>query len=1100
MASTLLSSPLLANKVAAPPAPPETDPDDLTRGTAKEIAGSLRFRSEDDSYLNRAVSTTGNTRNWTVAFWWKCAYNGVENRFFGSHASNTSKMQMVQLADGTLNFYDSWPLNWNMITTGKFRDNGAWYHICVAHDANNYISTERIKIWVNGKRITEFDTASYPGQSQECSWNKASSDQWVGTGSDTTSGIFQDGYLTDFYNLDGYVGHPADFTFFDWRGILHPKAFGMSTVNDGTTWSGKISGSIDGSYPKENTFDGNIDSYCYPSAGGTATFEFDDLIPCNELRIFCRNDANGGGITIDDHFQGDITTTPTWHVFQPKQHKLKKISWHRASSGSIGCQVYMIEIDGKVLIDGATDAAARNNLNADTDFVGQCSATGAGIGSGTYDNAFDGNHNSYIHASHSNGTLHWKPSSNITGRLRVCFACGARGSSVNGQFDFKISGTSYFDHGKFPYNKTLWVDFGTKTITSADGISWGVQGNNDWMAVRMIEFDHHILLDNKEDNSFHLEMANVGAITTDTLGNGSFTANNFTTSGTDIDYVVDSPSSFGTDSGAGNQLKGNYAILNYNNFVSTDSSTLSNGNLTYTGPASNSNYGYVSSTIGVNPASTTGYYCEFTFEANKNGCGVGFWDPQNHMFDKLNTQYPMGNDTANGEYGVTFLENAWVNSFGVNNQNGPTWGNGDVVQLAIKSNKIWIGVNNTWHGSGNPAAGSNETRTVASTVKLLVPFVQGIGESSARPIVHCNFGQKAFVHSAPTGFKSYCASNIAGLEHSKLYYDSLVYEGTASSRSVNRIAFKPDLVWFKNCTDSSSNWLFDVVRGTTKVLESDTNAAETTESTSLTAFNTDGFTISSDNEVNGSNDKMIAYMWDAGTATSGANNSGTINIASGDQWVNTTSGFSITKYTGTGADATFGHGLGAKPEFLMCKCMSVATKDWTGQHIGATLGSGRLIWNEAYSNDTSNADTYWNSTAPTSTLISIGDHANVNSSGATHICYAWTPIEGYSSFGTYTGSGSTPFIHLNFKPRFFMWKRLDNTASWYIIDTAHQYNSVVNHSTKVNQDGAEQSYQLTFFSNGVEVMSSGDGDVNGDGTPYIYAAFAEHPLKQARAF
>ena len=1094
---TVIENPLLLRKkaVVTPPPEPETDPDELNRGTAKEIAGSLRFRSEDDSYLNRAVSTTGNTRNWTVAFWWKCAYNGVENRFFGSYAAATSKMQMVQQADGTLNFYDSWPLNWNMITTGKFRDNGAWYHICVAHDANNYISTERIKIWVNGKRITEFDTASYPSQSQECSWNKASSDQWVGTGSDTTSGIMQDGYLTDFYNLDGYVGHPADVTFFDWRGILHPKAFGMSTVNDGTTWSGKVSGSDDGTNTKVKAFDGNIDSYCYPNPGSTLTFEFDDLIPCNELRIFCRNDANGGGITIDDHFQGDLTTTPTWHVFQPKQHKLKKISWHRASSGSIGCLVYMIEIDGKVLIDGATDSATRNNLNADTDFAGQCSATGAGLGYGSYDNVFDGNHNTLAHASHSNGTLHWKPSSNITGRLRVCMACGATGNSVNGQFDFKISGTSYFDNTKFPNNKTLWIDFGTKTITSADGISWGVQGNNDWMAIRMIEFDHHILLDNKEDNSFHLEMANVGAITTDTLGNGSFTANNFTTSGTDIDYVVDSPSSFGTDSGAGNQLKGNYAILNWNNFVSTDSSTLSNGNLTFTGPASNSNYAYVSSTIGVNPGSSTGYYCEFTFQENNAGCGVGFWDPQNHMFDKANTSYPFGNSSGNGEYGTSFMEDGLINHFGTNSQDGPTWGNGDVVQLAIKGDKIWIGVNNTWHGSGNPSGNANPTKTVASTVNLLVPYIVGLGESSTRPIVNANFGQKAFVHSAPSGFKSYCASNIAGLEHSKLYYDSLVYEGTASNRSINRIAFKPDLIWFKNCTDTSSNMLFDAVRGVQKVIYSNATTAEQDAAISVTAFNTDGFNIGTANEVNGSNDKMIAFMWDAGTAAVTASTAGDITPSA--QWVNTTSGFSITKYTGTGSDHTVGHGLGAKPEFVLIKQLN-GTSGWYAPFPGhhgnneyMELNTANGLYNPI-SNATGDAD-------PTSTVMPVGE-ADWNGNGDTYIMYAWTPIEGYSSFGKYTGSGSTPFIHLNFKPRFFMWKRNNASSSWYIIDTAHQYNSVVNHSTKANQDGAEQSYQLTFFSNGVEVMSSSDGDVNGDGVPYMYAAFAEHPLKQARAF
>ena len=191
-----------------------------------------------------------------------------------------------------------------------------------------------------------------------------------------------------------------------------------------------------------------------------------------------------------------------------------------------------------------------------------------------------------------------------------------------------------------------------------------------------------------------------------------------------------------------------------------------------------------------------------------------------------------------------------------------------------------------------------------------------------------------------------------------------------------------------------------------------------------------------DSYTNKLEDHYASWMWDAGTAASGANTNGTINIASGDQWVNDTAGFSMTKFTGTGANATFGHGLSAAPEFVIIK-KSSATGGWTVQHVGNTMGTGRLIMDENYANNSSYGDIYWNSTAPTSTVISIGDHANTNGSGEDHICYAWTPIAGYSKFGKWTGTGADPgpFVFLGFRPRYFLMKELDDATNWLIYDS-----------------------------------------------------------------
>ena len=213
----------------------------------------------------------------------------------------------------------------------------------------------------------------------------------------------------------------------------------------------------------------------------------------------------------------------------------------------------------------------------------------------------------------------------------------------------------------------------------------------------------------------------------------------------------------------------------------------------------------------------------------------------------------------------------------------------------------------------------------------------------------------------------------------------------------------------------------------------------------------------------------------------------------------------MTKFTGTGADATFGHGLSAKPEFLVIKKTSSTggDGDWTAQHVGATLGSGRLIMNENYSNDTSNSDTYWNSTAPTSTVISIGDHANTNTSGQPHICYAWRSVAGFSKFGSYLGNAAAdgPFVYLGFRPRMVIFKNINTTNGWRMQDTAVNTYNPFNTGVYPNTSDVEDSpanWTVDYLSNGFKVRDS-NNELNGSGNTIVYMAWAENPFKTSRA-
>jgi len=209
---------------------------------------------------------------------------------------------------------------------------------------------------------------------------------------------------------------------------------------------------------------------------------------------------------------------------------------------------------------------------------------------------------------------------------------------------------------------------------------------------------------------------------------------------------------------------------------------------------------------------------------------------------------------------------------------------------------------------------------------------------------------------------------------------------------------------------------------------------------------------------------------------------------------NTTSGFSIVKYTGTGANATIGHGLGKKPDWIVVKAYEDA-QQWAVQHssLGATKGIRINTTGAAYT-----SSTRWNDTEPTSDVFSVGTEAEVNTNTEDHIAYCFTSIKGYSKFGSYVGngvaSGGGPFIYLGFKPAFFMLKETSNADNWIILDNRRLgYNKLIYHLFPNLANAEYASDRVELRSNGVKVIDN-DGSVNTSGATYIYMAFAENPF------
>ena len=335
-----------------------------------------------------------------------------------------------------------------------------------------------------------------------------------------------------------------------------------------------------------------------------------------------------------------------------------------------------------------------------------------------------------------------------------------------------------------------------------------------------------------------------------------------------------------------------------------------------------------------------------------------------------------------------------------------------------------------------------------------------------------------------------------GLDNPELYFQTKLYSGSGGNS--HAITFdgsenmQPDWVWIK-ARNSNSHRLTDSVRGATKILYSDLDYAEVTDADTIQSFDTDGFTIDDDADTNGSGINFASWNWKAGgSASSNSDGSITSSVSA-----NTTAGFSIGTYNGSGSDNTVGHGLGVAPDMIIVKCKSTA-HDWVVYH--SALGNAKILTLNA-TNAAQNANG-WQYTSPSSTVFSIDNAANsLNQSGQSFVFYAFAEKKGYSKFGSFTGNASTdgPFLHTGFKPAYFLIKNTsDGSANWQVWDNKREYafNEVQAHLYP-NTSGAEvinTGYNnCDFLSNGIKVTED-NGDFNGSGNTVIWMAFAESPF------
>jgi hypothetical protein len=311
-----------------------------------------------------------------------------------------------------------------------------------------------------------------------------------------------------------------------------------------------------------------------------------------------------------------------------------------------------------------------------------------------------------------------------------------------------------------------------------------------------------------------------------------------------------------------------------------------------------------------------------------------------------------------------------------------------------------------------------------------------------------------------------------------------------SGGSITSLLFQPDYIWEKTRSIVDNNAAVDSVRGVTKYLVQNNTSAEGTNANYFTSFNSNGYTLGSSDY--GTGVTVVDWCWKAG-GTAVSNTAGTITSSVS---ANTTAGFSVVTYTGTGVNATVGHGLGVAPSMVIVKRRN-STGNWPVQHT--SVSASNVLFLDLTNAQT--ASTTFQQIYPTASIFYIdGGNANVGANGGTYVAYCWAPVAGYSAFGSYTGNGSAdgPFVYTGFRPRWIMIKRTDAIQSWAIWDTSRDSVNVVSLQLYPNLSSAENSYlTMDIVSNGFKSRSA--TEYNTSGGTYIYAAFAENPLKFSNA-
>jgi hypothetical protein len=1117
-------------------------------GEAYEIDQSLRFDEDRGTYLSWTPAAAGNRKTFTVSAWVKTSLKSTEGvKLLRAYGGDDDNWTAIGSLDSSGDLWATYNRVGNsnsgrVQVTGKFRDPSSWYHIVIAVDTTQGTAANRVKTYINGEQ-TSHSYTDYPSQNFDYSFLNNTYEHRIFYKVEVSSNEAGDGYLAEMNFIDGQQLTPADFGETGDYGEWKPKEYsgtygtngfylpfkqdytveGFSTVtyrgngvNTGdTNYIGGVGFQPDLVWAKRRNSTGNhalVDSVRGVTSSLRSNSTIAESIYSTNANITSLDTdgftigATSGGNALNgtgyacvawnwdmggsnaSNSNGSITSTvranPTYgqsivsytgtgsvatigHGLSAKPELI--ITKARSDSQQWGVQHEALGATKYLLLDTNGAAGTASSLWNDTEPTSSVFTVGT-------TSTTNGSSTDYIaYCFHS-----------VTGYSKFGSYSGsgnASGNSVALGFEpafvmVKASSGSYswamFDNTRAPdsalfanvNNVEESLDYMDFTSTGFNLTTTHPNANGSGQTYIYMAFA------DKREYAYWLDQSG---------NNNDFTSNNLTES----DISVDSPTN-------------NFATLNP--LIPDAYTTLSEGNLKIVHGSSFG--GQFASQI----AESGKWYAEYLVttvgltkigiaSANRN---LSAGDPQNwaeaFWYNQDGTQRDGSTDSS---YGASYT-------------------NGDIIGIKLDqdNNTIDYSKNGVYQGSislSGKGIGTNPT------------FIGTAGRDSTGV---WNFGQDSsfagnktaqgnqdgneigdFYYTPPTGFLALCTKNLPDVavvpsEH----FNTVLWTGDdTDNRSITGVGFQPDFHWNKarNRNGGDGYYLYDAIRGATKVLYSNATNAEATEGNALQAFESDGFQIGSDGNSNSSSYNYVAWNWKAnGSGSSNTNGSITSTVSA-----NVDAGFSIVSYTGTGSAGTVGHGLSKVPEMIIVKGRTANADNWRTYHSGLTDPTEDYLKLNSNDAQIDGSFTTWNSTAPTSSVFSIHTDNSVNANTKTYIAYAFHSVDGYSKVGSYSTNASTDgaFVYTGFKPALILAKSSSvSGTNWMLIDNARDTINPANKWLKANSSDAEFSPTnkgtgWDFTSNGFKIRNHNDDFNSPSGNTWIYIAFAETPFKYSNA-
>ena len=1127
---------------------------------AYQIDRSLRFNSADSAQLGKTFSSAGSTTTWTLSFWIKRSNtSGNQSIFMSYNGSSIAEGDYANLefnSDGELIVGYAYAAYKH--TNRVFKDFSSWYHIVVRLDTGNSTASDRVQVYVNGVKETSFKNTHNPDSGQSLAWNKAHIHR---LGSEYNQ-RWMNGYLAEVHFVDGTALNADSFGEFDSKNVWKPKdckddltygtngfylkfadnssdsALGTDSSGNNFDWTVSnlkadapglatagqgfkvITYTGNGSTTRAHTsvgfqpdfvwikcrstgyhhrlFDvvrgfttGQVLSSNLEDVSGSELSDSNGYVSAVSSTGFTTNGSNSGGSNVNQNGQtyvawcwkaggtassntdGSITTS----VSANTTYGFSVITYQgngSTSSPSIGhglgtapAFVIIKNRDGSQTYPQWTvkhkDLTSNKNIRLHLT-AGEELATG----SGAWYQGGIGDLTSTSVISFVTGSQTSTGNVNTNGNNYVCYAW----SEVSGFSKF-----GYWTGNGSSSGPTVTLGFKPRYVLfkriDADGDGWtifdtardsgtlniGLEANSS--AADNAYGNRSIVV---SDTGF--QVTSTGVSSNASGGKYIYAAFADTPESEGIDSLIDTPTNYTADSGNNG---GNYCTLNPLESALTG---INNGNLN-SGSSGSAGWKICTSTMAV---SSGKYYWEGftdTTANSSNGWQFGFC-----QVGPSSLTTPYGTGKWSYQDGTVYYQGSSSN-----------------VSTTAVANDLLAYALDMDAGTCKLYVNNSLVHTFTGISGTITPFVGSYNS----PTVTVNFGARSFAYNAPSGFKALCTTNLPDptIADPSTAFDTVIYTGNATTNTaITGLNHSPDLLWIKSRSSTQWHFLADTVRGNTKNLASNATDGEETRTNRLLSFDSNGFTIGNNNTVNENNSSFVAWAWDAGTSTvSNTDGSITSNVRA-----NQSTGFSIVTYDDGATNGTVGHGLNAAPDFIICKSRDVVVV-WPTYHSALTRNNYVPLNDSGPSYTVSNL---WGTADPTSSVFGVGTQNSDGNNDGQLVAFCWTAVDQYSAFGSYEGNGnaSGPFVFTGFKPRWVIIKNVDNYGSgydWFIFDTKRDTFNVANNPLTANSNAAEAtSDSIDILSNGFKIRTTANG-LNLNAHTHIYAAFAEHPFKTARA-